>query len=648
MKRKISIYFWWLFWIIYLEIIYRIFIFDTLIDKYTISVIIFSIPLTFIFSFLTSMLATKLNKILTTFLTIGLTVVTLAQIVYYNFYTSIFSFFSLTTGAGQVMEFWQAILNVIIKIWYVFLIVLVPLILFLIFKNKIFRFKRPSWKINILKLGLLFVSFIGIYFTTLKFDTGIYSINRLLFKTHAPLLTANKVGLNTTEILDLYRYIFGFNEEVFIEATSEEVIEEGIEYNITEIDFDKLISKTSNTSIKNMHKYFKNVKPTEKNKYTGLFKNKNLIFITAEGFDSIALDEKITPTLYKMANNSYVFKNYYQPLYPVSTSDGEYMNLISLIPKEGVWSFYQTSKISMPYGFGKMFKNAGYTSYGFHNHTYSYYDRDDSHPNLGLTYYGCGNGLEKKMDCSNWPNSDKEMIKATLDYYLNKNKPFATYYMTVSGHLNYNFYGNNMAYRNRKAVEKLKYSDEVKAYYATQIELDKAMELLLKELNKANKLDDTLIIISPDHYPYGLTITQMNEVSKTNRKNKFENYHTTLIMYNPSIEKTVIDKVIGSIDILPTIYNLYGLEYDSRLLIGTDIFSESEGLVILSDRSWITNKGKYNSVTKKFTKTTEEELPENYIEKMNTKVYQKFSMSSLILDNNYYKKLGIKNGTNNK
>lgn len=643
MKKKKHVFFWWLFWILFLEIVYRIFIFNTFFDKYTISVIIFSLPWVFIIWAITTLLPEKINKFLTIFLTCALTIITLAQIVYYNFYTSIFSFFSLTTGAGQVMEFWQAILNVMLSIWYVFLIVLIPLILFLIFKNKLFNFKRLSWKINLVNLVLFILSLGGAYLTTYKFDSGIYSINRLLFSTHAPLLTANKVGLNTTQALDLYRYIFGFNEEIFIEETSEEILEEpGIEYNAIEIDFDKLINKTSNKTIKNMHKYFKNVSPTQKNKYTGLFKDKNLIFITAEAFDTIALDEKITPTLYKMANNSYVFTNYYQPLFPVSTSDGEYMNLTSLIPKEGVWSFYRTSKISMPLGFGTMFKKAGYTSYGFHNHTYSYYDRDDSHPNIGLTYYGCGNGLEKKMNCSHWPNSDKEMIESTLSYYLEKDKPFASYYMTVSGHLNYNFYGNNMASRNKSKVKNLKYSQAVKAYYATQIELDKAMEILLKELDEANKLDDTLIVLAPDHYPYGLTTEEMNEVSKTNRSNKFENYHTTLIMYNPAIEKTEIDKIVSSIDILPTIYNLYGLEYDSRLLMGTDIFSESEGLVIFSDRSWITKYGKYNSVTKKFTKTTKEELPENYIDKINTKVYQKFSMSSLILENNYYSKLGLK------
>lgn len=644
MKKKITIELWWLFWILYLEAIYKIFIVGDFLTINTLTAIVFSIPWIVVVSTLINLFNEKTNKILNVIFITIFTIVTLAQIVYFNFYDSIFSFFSLTTGTGQVMQFWQMILEVILRIWYVFLLILIPYILFLIFNKKIFGYNRIKKTRIILNAIVLLLSVSGI-FALIKIDSkGIYSLERLLFKTHAPMLTIDKTGLLTMEAIDVYRYAFGFEEDIYIEEKTTPVINEETkaEYNIYNIDFDKLISKTTNKKVLKMHKYFKSLEPTEKNKYTGMFKNKNLIFITAEAFDTIAIDEKITPTLYKMANNSFIFTNYYQPLFTVSTSDGEYMNLTSLVPKEGVWSFYKSSDISMPMGFGTMFKKQGYNSYGFHNHNYNYYYRAESHPNIGLTYYGCGNGLEKKMNCSHWPNSDKEMIDATTSYYLKKDKPFATYYMTVSGHLNYNFYGNNMAYRNKDAVKKLKYSEAVKAYYATQIEFDKAMETLLKELEKSGKLDDTLIIIGPDHYPYGLKKEEMNEVSKKiDRSNKFENYHTTLIMYNPSIEKTIINKVVGGLDLLPTIYNLYGIEYDSRLLMGKDIFSDTEGLVMLSDRSWITDKGKYNSVNKKFIKTTIEDVPKEYIDQINTIVSQKFSMSALILDNNYYKKLGI-------
>lgn len=645
MKSKFKIILWWSFLIIYLEIIYKFFIMKDLLTTNTFSVVLFSIPWIIIFTIITSIFNEKVNKILTIVFSFLIVLITLAQIVYYNFYNSMFSFLSLTTGTGQVMQFYVMIASVIARIWYIFAIILIPYILFLIFKNKLFDFKKNNLKFLISYLLIFILSFLGIVLVISKNNEGFYSLKRLIFKTHAPMLTIDKTGLFTMEMIDIERYIFGFNEEIYSEQINvnneeEKVPEVKIEYNTTDIDFDKLINDETDDKIKSMHVYFKNTAPSNKNEYTGMFKDKNLIFITAEAFDTIAIDEKLTPTLYKIANNSFIFKNYYQPLYPVSTSDGEYMNLNSLIPKEGVWSFKQTSKISMPYGIGNMFNKEGYVSYGFHNHNYNYYDRQKSHKNIGLKYYGCGNGLEKKMNCKHWPNSDKEMIDATTSYYIDKDK-FMTYYMTVSGHLNYNFSGNNMAYRNKNKVKNLKYSTAIKAYLATQIELDKSIEKLLQVLEEKGKLNDTLIVIAPDHYPYGLTTKQMNEISTIDRNDKFEKFHTTLIMYNPNIEKTVVDKVISSLDILPTIYNLYGLTFDSRLLMGRDIFSNNEHIVILSDRSWITDKGKYNSVTKEFTSTTNEEIEEDYIDRINMIVNQRYGMSSLIIDNNYYKKIGI-------
>ncbi len=646
MKNKFKLVLWWTTWIIYLEIIYKFFIMKNLFTINTLSVILFSIPWIILLTTITSIFSEKVNKILTIILSFGITLITLAQIVYYNFYNSIFSFLSLTTGTGQVMQFYEMIISVILRIWYIFIIIIVPYVLFLTFKNKIFDFRRNNFKYFIGYFIILVVSFVGIVIVVNKSNNEIYSLKRLIFKTHAPMLTIDKTGLLTMEAIDIERYFFGFTEEIYIEPTNkdnDETKEENkvIEYNVTDIDFDTKIEEENDDKIKSMHEYFKTVDSSNKNDYTGLFEGKNLIFITAEAFDTIGISEELTPTLYKMANNSFVFNNYYQPLYPVSTSDGEYMNITSLIPKEGVWSFSKSSDISMPYGIGNIFKKEGYITYGFHNHNYNYYNRQKSHKNIGLTYYGCGNGLEKKMNCKHWPNSDKEMIDGTTGYYINSNSPFMTYYMTVSGHLNYNFNGNNMAYRNKSKVKDLKYSTSVKAYIATQIELDKAMEKLLNELEKAGKLNDTLIVIAPDHYPYGLTTKQMNEVSKFDRSDKFEKFHTTLIMYNPTIEKVEVNKVISSLDILPTIYNLYGLTYDSRLLMGRDIFSDNEHIVILSDRSWITDKGRYDSVTKEF-KSNGEDVSQEYIDEINIKVNQKFSMSSLILDNNYYKKLGIK------
>ena len=622
---------------IFLDLTFKTFVFKNIFTLSTIFIILFDIVIAAFITLLESLFNNTVNKIVTIFITFLIWLLFVSQFVYYQYYETIFSIYSMFYGA-QVFGFADSIISVMLNNIIPILILTIPFVSIFFLIKKIEFNKRSIKYCLVLIIIIIIVHFSNILVIKLSNNNKTYSSYNLYFNTHVPNLTVRDFGVITEMKIDLKRTLFGFTDKLTISKAEEPIIEEEIKYQMLDIDFDSLIESESNEIIKKMHTYFSNVTPSKENEFTGMFKGKNLIFITAEAFDTIAIDENITPTLYKMANNSFVFNNYYQPLYPVSTSDGEYMNVTSLIPKEGVWSFYKTSKNYMPFGIGNMFKKLDYNTYGFHNHNYNYYHREKSHTNIGLTYYGCGNGLEKKMNCKHWPNSDYEMIKATTSYYLNEDKPFMTYYMTVSGHLNYNFSGNNMASRNKSKVKDLELKNSIKAYYATQIELDKAMEELLKQLEESGKLNDTLIVIAPDHYPYGLTTKDMNTVSKIDRNDKFENYHTSLIMYNPQMEKTEINKVISSLDILPTIYNLYGLEYDSRLLMGKDIFSDDEHIVILSDRSFITSKGKYNSVTGEFSST---DVSQEYIDSINKIVNDKFKMSSLILEKNYYNELGL-------
>ena len=64
----------------------------------------------------------------------------------------------------------------------------------------------------------------------------------------------------------------------------------------------------------------------------------------------------------------------------------------------------------------------------------------------------------------------------------------------------------------------------------------------------------------------------------------FEIYENTLILWNDQMKKPVeVDKYCSSLDIAPTLSNLFGLEYDSRLMMGTDILSDQPGMVIFSN-----------------------------------------------------------------
>ncbi len=637
--KKINNLFWFSFLIIYLELVYIYFVFNTIFSVDTLCVIILSIPYGILLSFICGLFNKKINKILTILLTFIFTFIFVTQIVYYNFYDSIISFFSLLSGTAQVLGFFGAVWDVIVRIWYILVILFVPFLLYLFINKKLISYNKTSKTNLVLLTTFLLFSLLSI--SLISFDNKTYySKNNLYYNTHAPLMSVKKMGLLTAQLIDIKRYFFGFEEK--LEVKDKKEIDLNIEeYNVLDIDFDELITNESDETIKQMHIYFENLEATKKNEYTGIFQNKNLIFITAESFYAPAVDENLTPTLYKMLNNGIVFNNFYQPLYPISTSDGEYMNLTSLLPKEGTWSLYESSNNYMPFGLGNILKASGYVANAYHDNRYDFYNRQLSHTNLGFNYEGCGNGLEKLMNCDVWTESDYEMIESTYGDYINEEK-FVTYYMTVSGHMRYTQDTNYIVQKQYDLVKNFDYSESVKGYYATMIELDSALKSIMLHLEENNKLDDTVIVIVPDHYPYGLTIEELNEISNKKISTNTDTYKNGLIIYNSNIKKIEVNKIVSSIDIIPTLYNLFGITYDSRLLMGTDALSDTEGLLILSNRSWISEKGEYNSITNKFVPKIEEKVDSQYADLINNKVYKKFSISSLIIDKDYYNKLDLK------
>ncbi len=640
--KKLSLLIFYILFIIYEELVFSFLIYK----EFPISIwliTLFSVPIAILLNIFSSVLKAKVNKIITYIITILIIVLFGAQIVYYSMYESILSFYSIMNG-GQVTEFMDVIFDMILRNWFGILLFILPLGVFIILhRKKIIDFEKQSLKINLIKIAALIgVQIIAIMCVNFINTKDIYSNKNLYYNTHVPKLTAKKMGFLTTMRLDLQRFIFGFDENLTVEVSVDPIKnEENRGYNITNIDFETLINNEEDITIKEMHEYFKIQQASNKNEYTGMFEGKNLVVLVAESFTSFAIREDLTPNLYKLYNEGFQFDNFYTPIFPVSTADGEYITDTSLIPKEGVWSFKEIIGNYMPYSYANAFENLGYSSNAYHNHTATYYQRDKYIDTMGYnSYLAVGTGLEDRMNTKLWPNSDYEMIDVTTDDYINNDK-FLAYYMTVSGHLNYTQIGNCMVSRNWDAVKDLPYSDKAKSYIAANIELDKAVGELIKNLEVAGKLDDTVIVISGDHYPYGLTLDEINELSSYERDDTFEKYHSSLLIWSGSMKEPIkVEKIGSSLDILPTVLNLFGIEYDSRLLMGRDILSDAEPLVIFSDRSFITDKGRYNAITEKFIPNEGAQIEEGYVQKINNIIYKKYQMSRLILENDYYSHLG--------
>ena len=421
------------------------------------------------------------------------------------------------------------------------------------------------------------------------------------------------------------------------------------------LDQETLLTLSDNKKKSWLAEYILNETPTETNAFTGLFEGYNVIFLTAEGFSTYAVREDITPTLYRMIHTGFVFNNYYIPLWQTSTSDGEYVNNVALIP-DGQFSMRKSADKAMPYTLAGFFNRTGIQSRAYHNNSLSYYDRHKTHPNLGYLFKAAqiGNLSEAEYGqyvfqmegAKRWPASDYEMMVSTMPEYVNDDR-FFVYYMTVSGHMNYNFAGNSMSKKNKEAVKDLPLSENGQAYIACHVELDKALEYMLQQLEEAGKLDTTLIVLSADHYPYAMTTEEYEELAGGSLSYGKDLFRNSLIMWNAQFEENpvVVNKACCSVDLLPTILNLLGMDYDSRMYAGKDIFSDHEGMVIFNDRSFVTDGVIYNRKTKETIWLKDEtgnyiipqEWQEDYLKEKQQDVKDRYQFSAYVLEEDYYK-----------
>lgn len=624
--------------ILFLEIVVKIILCKHFINLGHLYTFIFTIPIAIILGLICKLSKEKVNKVLLFTITVIITIYFEIQYIFYTLFSVPFSFSTIGL-ANQALDFTNIIKDTIINHFFPFLILLLPLILLIILKSRINLKKYNKYQTST-SLILFITAYLSTFLFLLPQKEKSSSAYKLYFNIDDSLSIIDNFGLLTYTKIDIKRQLFGYDNEIISENTILKIDDKNITkkkdygYNILDLN---LNSETTNNEIKSLNNYISNKEASKKNKYTGMFKGKNIIFILAEGFNEIAVDKERTPTLYKLIHTGFDFENFYSPVF-LSTTGGEFQATTGLIPTQETLSLWKSKLPNIKYAIGNSFSAIGYQVQSYHNWTYTYYKRNKTMATLGFNnYLGCGNGLEKRMNCK-WLPSDIDLIKQSTGDYLSSENNFATYYVTVSGHSPYNN-SDNIAKKYLDNLNETTYSDSVKYYLAAQMELDKMLEELIKELKENNKLDDTVIALVGDHYPYTLSTDEMNEVSSYEKDGTIEVNHSNFILWNNQMKKPItVSKVGSQIDVLPTILNLFGVEYDSRLIVGQDILSDTDGIAIFSNRSWVTDYGSYDSQTKKFTlkegKTLENQ--NEYINTINNKVANAFSISKMIIKNDYY------------
>ncbi len=398
--------------------------------------------------------------------------------------------------------------------------------------------------------------------------------------------------------------------------------------------------------------YVSALTPSSQNAYTGSFAGKNLILICAEAFSGFLIDPELTPALYRLSTNGINFNDYYQQSI-AGTTGGEYQLLFGLIPTSGGSSIKEITQNGTHTNMGALLNDKGYFGMAFHNSDYTYYDRHKTHIKLGYSggYMGVGNGLEDLIS-PEWPASDLELMQETLPMYIDK-QPFNVYYMTVSGHSVYAFGNNAMSRENKDAVDawcakkKLSYTEPVRAYIAANLELEKAVAYLVETLEEKGIADDTVICIAPDHFPYGLdsdaslgNMPYLSELYGYPVNTYEERDRSRAIIWCGALEDhepIVVDTPASSIDILPTLCNLFGVEWDSRLYVGRDVLSDALPLVFFGNYDWKTDLGHYSTTGNIFTPTDENAvIPEDYVKQISSVVRNRMTFSKSVLSHDYY------------
>ena len=611
-------------------------------------------------------------------------------------------------NAGDAVgNFADNTVTIVVSLIPFILLSLVPFVLFLLLRRSVFYEKGQRWPVRGLVAVLLVVSqFLGVKLSTGEKTKPVYTYD------YQMNLGVPAFGLVNSIRLEFQYAIFGTPEidlSSFIEDDPTEPPSTGSEPSSTNppassgpddttgpggettpptepprvygpnvidsLDFNALAEGTSDKTIKQMHEYFGSLTPSMENEYTGLFAGKNLILLCAESFDDYVIDPELTPTLYRLTQEEgFVFTNFYQPDWTLSTCGGEFSVTTGVIPN---WigssdSARKAIDNAMPTTLGNMFRAIGYNTPAWHNGKYTFYNRNKYLTTFGYDYAGeDGGGLDLKID--SWPRSDKEMIEATADSYINAyletGKPFHAYYMTISGHGKWTFANNHRA-ADYKDLVQAKYpdlSEPCQAYIASNIDLDRALEVLVKKLEDAGIADDTLIVMAADHYPYFLATGNNDQTDPTDYYNELNRYFgnpedsekvtsrykNTLLMWSASIPRTVVDTPCYSCDIVPTVLNLFGMDYDSRLYTGRDIldpnykadeYSSSMPLVIFANNhgqgnSWITAAGVYEASTRTFTPNPGVTVPDNYVSKVKNLVNGKIQYAKKIITEDYYAKV---------
>jgi len=643
-------YFFLLFFLLLIEVIFKLITGSKIFNFSFLRIFFLHNILAALVGYFTSLFKTRTTYIINSIIVFAYSIYALVQVGFYNYigvYMSVNASGQLGAVTSYIVEFIKSL-----KIEYFLLLlpsVLSIILAFIIVRVKkrnkeVFKLKKRYKYQNVvvmLALSIVCVSYsLGFYYLLdEKFVQDTYQVvsNKELFLSGSnPSLCIKEFGIVPFSFIDLKTLAIDNKENELIYAYYTGNIDSS-----RDIDDSawQEINNSENTEIyKNLNNYYLNSLITDKNEYTGIFKDKNLIVVMLESVNDIIFNKKYFPNFYKMATSGWNFENNYSPRNSCATGNNEFSAMT------GLYSIYNTctsnTYLDNTYhtSIFNLFNNKGYYTNSMHNYDETYYYRSNIHQNMySQKYYGIE---DLKIDWyqyyGGW-SSDVDFINKYFEIMdqTQIDGPFMSFLTTVSSHQPYSS-SSPFGDMYLDLFEDTSYSMDLKRYLSKLKVVDNALGLLLEGLDTRNILDDTVIVLFGDHYPYGLSNEILNEILDRDL-NDYENEKVPFVIYNSKMESKTFDMYTSYLNLTPTIANLFDLDFDPRLYAGVDIFSESyENMVVFADSSWKNDLAYYNATSGQITYYTDFEYEDEKIKEINTVIYAKMNASALSIKYNYF------------
>ena len=628
-----------------IELIFKIVSNSNLIDISSIRILLSTFFLSTIIGFVELFIKEKNKKVINLVIILIITIYSFMQVGFHNF-IGVYISINVSSQAKAVLSYIFSYLKSFY--WYYYLLFL-PLILLIMYYKVL---EKKLIKVNIknihdkTKTILQLISILLIigfsYYLTINlniFQNKLQTIsNKELFNNPTnPSIAIKQFGISLYGILDI-KNLFISNDTLIIENNYSYNQDTSNKENDTE--WLNLIEKETNPILNNLNEYFINNKINEKNSYTGLFENKNLIVIMMESVNNIFINPELYPNFYKLVSNGYYFENNYSPRNSCATGNNELSGMIGLYSIYNKCTANTYSTNLYPESIFNLFKNKGYNVTSMHDYTERYYERREIHTNMGSSRYYDVDDLKIPYNTKEdeWASDEdfmKEVVKILNNY--NNEQKFMTWLTTVTSHQPYgSLYGDKYLY----LLEDKKYDAydiKLKRYMSKLKVLDDGLGVLLNGLERQGKLDDTVIVLYGDHYPYGLSNNILKEALNYSIDEKYETERVPFVIWSTETEGTVFNQYTSYVNILPTLANLFNLEYDSRYYVGDDLFSNTyQSMVVFADSSWKNEIGFYDASTSNMTYYTNKTYKIDDLVKINEKVENKIKYSNLAIQHDYF------------